>query len=102
MGLNFVGPLIHGFFSIVNTTVLHDPWLLESADAEPQIQRADCGLEHPWILASEVGSGTNPLQILRDRLHFNLLAAIPTSCLSENYMVRDSEDEHFTQYNHDE
>ena len=37
MGLSCRGPLIHGFFSIVNTTVLHDPCLVESADAEPQI-----------------------------------------------------------------
>ena len=34
-----MGPLICGFFSIVNTTVLYNPWLVESRDAEPQIQR---------------------------------------------------------------
>lgn len=30
-----------GFFS-GNTTVVHKPWLVESADAEPQLQRAVC------------------------------------------------------------
>ena len=30
MGLNCKGPLISGFFSVVNTTVLHDPRLVES------------------------------------------------------------------------
>lgn len=25
-GLNHLGPLTHGFFSIANTTVLHNPW----------------------------------------------------------------------------
>ena len=43
-GLNYAGPLTGAFFSIVNTTVLHDPWLVESVDMkpgteEPQIQR---------------------------------------------------------------
>ena len=37
------------------------------------------GLEHPRIVISEVDSGTNPLGILKDRLHFILLAAVPTS-----------------------
>lgn len=37
------------------------------------------GLEHPRILIYEVDSGTNPLGILKDRLHFILLAAVPTS-----------------------
>ena len=32
---NQAGPLIHGFFSSVNTAVLRDPWLVESMDAEP-------------------------------------------------------------------
>ena len=39
MSLNCMGPLIRGFFSIVNTTVLHDLQLIESADAEPRIWR---------------------------------------------------------------
>ena len=30
MGLNCVGPLIGGFFSIVNSVVRHNPWLVES------------------------------------------------------------------------
>ena len=41
-GLNHVGPLILDVFSIVNTTVLHDLQLVESADAnmkKPQIRR---------------------------------------------------------------
>ena len=39
MGFNSEGLLIHGFFSIVNNTVLHDHRLVEYMDAEPQIQR---------------------------------------------------------------
>ena len=31
-----MGPLVHRFYSIVNTTVPHNPQLLESVDAEPQ------------------------------------------------------------------
>ena len=37
------------------------------------------GLEHPRILIYEVDSGTSPLGIWKDRLHFILLAAVPTS-----------------------
>ena len=32
-----MGPLIHEFFSVVNPTELHDPWLVESTDAELKI-----------------------------------------------------------------
>ena len=40
-GLNCASPLIPGCFSMVNTTVLHGPWLAEFVDAEkPQIQGA--------------------------------------------------------------
>ena len=45
MGLNCTGPLIHRFFSIVNTTVLHGP-AVESADVELQIQKNDCKVIH--------------------------------------------------------
>ena len=41
MGLNRVGPSTHGFFSVVNTSVLQDPSLVESADVEPRTPRAD-------------------------------------------------------------
>ena len=34
MYLNREGPLTWEFFSIVNTTVLYNPWLVESEDAE--------------------------------------------------------------------
>ena len=34
MGLNCMGPFIARFFSIVNTTVLHHQWLVESLNAE--------------------------------------------------------------------
>ena len=34
MYLNFEGPLTWEFFSVVDTTVLHSLWLLESEDAE--------------------------------------------------------------------
>ena len=41
-GLKCMGPLTCGRFSVVNTTVLHDPWLVESADMEePETERAD-------------------------------------------------------------
>ena len=43
MGLNCVGPLIHGYFS-VNTAVLHDSWLVESADAKPDYAVFNCTL----------------------------------------------------------
>ena len=48
MSLNCVGLLICGFFSIVSTTVLRDPWLVESVNVdteEPQTQRADYKLQ---------------------------------------------------------
>ena len=32
--LNCLSPRIRGYFSIVNATVLHGPWLDESMDAE--------------------------------------------------------------------
>ena len=38
-GLNWADPLIHRFFSIVNTAVQHDPRLAGSLDAEPWRQR---------------------------------------------------------------
>lgn len=34
-----MGPFIRGFFSIVNTLVLPDRWLVECADAGPQMWR---------------------------------------------------------------
>lgn len=40
MGLNYIGSLIQRFFSAVNTIVLHDTRLVESADVERQIQRS--------------------------------------------------------------
>ena len=39
MGLNCVGSLICTFFSIVNTTVLHNSWSAESSDMETYIER---------------------------------------------------------------
>lgn len=39
MGLNYARPLIHGFFPVVDTVVVHDPWLVEPEYMEPQIQR---------------------------------------------------------------
>ena len=39
MGLNYMDPLIQSFFSIVNTTVLFEPPLVESVDVEIQTQR---------------------------------------------------------------
>lgn len=41
-GFNCMGPLTWEIFSIVNITVLHNPWLVESTDAgELWVQRAD-------------------------------------------------------------
>ena len=34
MGLNCPGPLMWRYFSVINTTVLHSLWLVESMDAE--------------------------------------------------------------------
>ena len=39
MGLNCMGPVRCGFFS-VNTIALHNPRLAESMDVDPHIQRA--------------------------------------------------------------
>lgn len=38
MGLNYEGPLIRGFFSIINARVLHNPQLVEFVEVEPQIR----------------------------------------------------------------
>lgn len=38
-GFELRGSLIHEFLKVVNTTVLYDPGLVESTDAEPWIQR---------------------------------------------------------------
>ena len=38
--LNCTGPLTMQIFLIVNTKVLWNPWLIESADAEPQMQKS--------------------------------------------------------------
>lgn len=37
MDLNYAGPLIERFFSIINATVLHDPQLVELLGTEPWI-----------------------------------------------------------------
>ena len=34
MNLNYIGPFIPGFLSIVNSRLLNNPWLVESADVE--------------------------------------------------------------------
>ena len=65
MGLNWLVLLYEEFFSIVNTELYH-PSLVESADAEPQIQGPTLGLEHPRILVTMAGPRTNPLWIPRD------------------------------------
>ena len=39
MGLKCTSPLIHRFFSVVNTTVVHDPWVVESVNVELWIGR---------------------------------------------------------------
>ena len=53
-GLNCAGPLIYRFFPIVNTTVLHHPWLnlwIPNWIQELHMQRPDCSKgQHPWPL----------------------------------------------------
>ena len=56
-GLNGVGPLKNGLFSIVDTSVLHDPWLV---GLNPRMRKCEykgtmyqCKLWLPW--ASQVG-----------------------------------------------
>lgn len=44
MGLNCKGPLTRGFFSVVNIAVLHDPWLVKSADMEEPLVRESAPL----------------------------------------------------------
>lgn len=39
MNWKYTYPLIHGFFLIVNTALLHDRWLVESMNGELQVQR---------------------------------------------------------------
>ena len=48
MGLNCKSPFIHGFFSVVNSMLLHDLQLVESAAAVPWIQR-NCEYGGPAI-----------------------------------------------------
>lgn len=38
-GLNCSGPLTCGLFATVSTTVLQDPWLVESMNMEPRTQK---------------------------------------------------------------
>ena len=49
MGLNCMGPLIHEFFSVVNTAVLYNPWLVESG-----MQRAGYKLCSDFQLPGEL------------------------------------------------
>ena len=60
MGLNFVGPLTCGYFSINNTVSIPYLWV-----PHPRIWRA---MEHKHlrILVSVAGSEANPPQIQRD------------------------------------
>ena len=64
MGLNCMGPLIYGFFSIVNTTGLHIPWSVESVDAELQICRnyvyRGPAINYTWIFNSQEGRCPKP------------------------------------------
>lgn len=54
---NQMGPLIQGFSSTVNTTVLHDS-VVESADVKLQIQKNDCKVLHGFLTGS---GGSMPL-----------------------------------------
>ena len=67
MDLNHTCPLISGFFSIVNTIILHNLRLLESADTEePQIRiwRADVVIH--WFLTKW---GVSDLKLCRSRVN---------------------------------
>ena len=59
MGLNCMGPLIYGIFSVVNSTGLHNPWSVESMDAELQIWRNHVyrgpAINYTWIFNSQEG-----------------------------------------------
>lgn len=65
--LNYVGPLVLGYFSVVNTEVLHGLWLVESVDVEePCIWRADYKNYiwiNPWVV-----QGSSVLFFLINRL----------------------------------
>lgn len=56
MGLNYAGPLIGEFFSIVNTTALHTPRVVESADGEPRIQRVHSNATCEFSTAHRAGA----------------------------------------------
>ena len=45
-------PLICEFFLIVNTTVLHDPWLVDGGTTF-----TECQLSYTWIFPLQEGSG---------------------------------------------
>lgn len=44
------------FFQLICTTKLHNPWLIESINAEQWIQRADYKVTHGFSTAQGVGS----------------------------------------------
>ena len=52
--LNYEGPHIRRFFSIVNITMLHNLRLVDSSDAEPQI-RGIMDMEELWCIWSNCG-----------------------------------------------
>ena len=63
MDLNWAGPLAHRFFSI-DSIVLHNLWLIESADAgqrAAEMRGGGMGLEHPKVSVSKVGGVLEPM-----------------------------------------
>ena len=58
MGLNLKGPLTLGFFSVVNTAVLCDPWLLESKNPETRIWKNN--YVTLWVLTLKRVGTPNP------------------------------------------
>ena len=81
---------IHPYGSMCQNFLLSKGWVILrrvfsrpflSVDAGPMDTEAKCkGFEHPWILVSVVGPGSNPPQILRDDLfipHFVYLFMWP-------------------------
>lgn len=74
MGLNCAGPLIHGFLSTVDATVLYDSWLAESSRCktthteEPQHRRLTIKLYPDFLLHGGLASLTPAL--LQDQLYF--------------------------------
>ena len=81
MGLNCAGPLIRGFLSTVDATVLHDSWLAESSRCktthteEPQYRRLTVKLHPDFLLHG--GSASLTPALLEGSIVFLMLFSVP-------------------------